>query len=319
MVTYTCAAKHLCGMMGCPLTKPQHHCMQCGGPTHSAALCGVLWSDRDTSAILIEKDVCSERAQGLWDSNTSMMCNFCVDDLKDGHLKPSVQKGGRRTSRASRSSYPRSVQERGRRTSRASRSSRPRGVAPISVAPIIPPIIALDDAPDLPTEDIHSGLCNVSAEQPSEDATTPALNPIKSIWACEKMTKKIIGDVDGWNCGWCMNDFKPVHATRAMAHVLKLPNNGVITCKAVIPHPYFHRYYELHNRKINRRDASNTSLTRISDGINKRQAICLHGSEETAALVDLSDVIDVDAASTISSVTGASSAQRSKKSRVSLM
>ena len=270
--------------------------MQCDGPTHSAAFCGVLWSDRDTSTILIEKDVCSERAQGLWDSNTAIMCHFCVDSLKNGHLKPSSQ-------------------EQRRRRPRASRSSCPRGIAPI---------IALDDTPhtptpDLPSEDLHSGDCNVSAEQRLEDVKTSALKPIKSMWECEKMTKKKVGVIDGWNCGWCMTDFKPVHATRAMAHVLKLPNKGIVTCKSVIPDPYFHRYSELHKRKTNKRDASVLVKNRISDGINKRQAICLHGSEEAAALVDLSAINDVDAASIMSSVTGSSSLPRSKKSRVSIM
>ena len=133
------------------------------------------------------------------------------------------------------------------------------------------------------------------------------------------MTKKKVGVIDGWNCGWCMTDFKPVHATRAMAHVLKLPNKGIVTCKSVIPDPYFHRYSELHKRKTNKRDASVLVKNRISDGINKRQAICLHGSEEAAALVDLSAINDVDAASIMSSVTGSSSLPRSKKSRVSIM
>ena len=286
-----CAAKHLCGMTGCPIINPQHHCMQCGGPTHSAAFCGVLWCDRDTSTIQIEKDVCSERAHGLWDSNSAIMCHFCVDSLKNGHLKPSAQ-------------------ERGRHSPRASRSSRPRGVAPIIALNDAPPTLT----PDLPSDDLcsDSGDCNVSVEKPLR---------LKSIWQCEKMTKKKVGDMDGWSCGWCMTDFKPVHATRAMAHVLKLPNKGITTCGAVIPAPHFHRYSELYKRKANKRDARRRVKVRISHGINKRQVICLHGSEEAAALVDLSEseIIDVDAASTISSVTGSSSLPRSKKSRVSIM
>ena len=288
-----CAAKHLCGMTGCPIINPQHHCMQCGGPTHSAAFCGVLWCDRDTSTIQIEKDVCSERARELWDSNSAIMCHFCVDSLINGHLKPSAQ---------SKSSRPRRVApivainvERGRHSPRAASSSRPRGVAPI---------IAIDDAPPSPTPDL-----------PSDDLVVR----LKSIWECEKLTKKKVGDIDGWSCGWCMSDFKPVHATRAMAHVLKLQNKGITTCKAVIPAPHFHRYSELHTRKIAKRDASIRVKDRISHGINKRQAICLHGSKEAAALVDLSEIIDVDAASTISSVTGSSSLPRAKKSRVSIM
>ena len=278
-----CAAKHLCGMTGCPLINPQHHCMQCGGPTHSAAFCGVLWSDRDTSTILIKKDVCSERAQGLWDSKSAIMCHFCVDSLKNGHLKPSAQ-------------------ERHRNSIQGSTSSHTRGVAPI---------IDIDGASPIDTVDLHS-----------EDES-PALKPVKlkSIWECEKMTKKKVGNLDGWSCGWCMTDFKPVHATRALAHVLKFPNKGVTLCKAKIPVQHYSRYAELHRRKTAKRDANTRIKDRISDGINKRQASCLHGSiDEAADVVDLSsDVIDVDATSGISSVTGSSSLPRSKKSRVSIM
>lgn len=263
-----CAAKHLCGMTGCPIINPQHHCMQCGGPTHSAAFCGVLWGDRDTSTILIEKDVCSERAQGLWNSDAAIMCHFCVDSLKNGHLKPSAQ-----------------------------------------------PIIALDDAPSTPTPSILT----VDLLTPTPNLASDDLSPLKSIWECKKMTKKKVGAIDGWNCGWCMTDFKPVHATRATAHVLKLRNKGIVTCKAVIPNAYFHRYSELHKLKTDKRDASIRVKERISDGINKRQAISIHGSEEAASLVDLAEIIDIDAASTISSVTGTSSLPRWKKSRVSIM
>ena len=84
MVLYQCVAKHLCGMTRTPITNPQHHCMQCRGPFHSAVLCGVLWSERDRSTILIRKVDCSRHAQSLWVSATAAMCFACVEKLDSG-------------------------------------------------------------------------------------------------------------------------------------------------------------------------------------------------------------------------------------------
>ena len=45
---------------------------------------------------------------------------------------------------------------------------------------------------------------------------------------------------------------------------------------------------------------------RIDNAVNKKQAIALHGSSVSAGLAKLNEVIDVDAQTTVSSVTGVS-------------
>lgn len=58
------------------------------------------------------------------------------------------------------------------------------------------------------------------------------------------VTKKGV-DKDGWNCAWCGDDFVPVHATRAVTHVLKIRNEGIAICKAAIPDANRERYLAL--------------------------------------------------------------------------
>ena len=91
-----------------------------------------------------------------------------------------------------------------------------------------------------------------------------------------------------------------------MSHVLKIPNKGIVVCPAHITESYFHRYSCLLNSKIDRKGATKRARDRISDNISKRQAICLHGSAEAAANASLLEIIDMDAQSALSSVTGIS-------------
>ena len=37
-----------------------------------------------------------------------------------------------------------------------------------------------------------------------------------------------MNDKDGWECGWCGKFFTPLHATRALKHVLKIKKGGII-------------------------------------------------------------------------------------------
>ena len=286
MVLYQCVAKHLCGMTRTPITNPQHHCMQCRGPFHSAVLCGVLWSERDRSTILIRKVDCSKNAQSLWDGDTAAMCFACVEKLDLNRSEPSAVET--------------------RRKSRRQCGEVPTPTAiPTNVITVAPPTTAL------PTEfvgpDVYSGDCSVSAEQRVEDAKPRAkLATLKSMWDYERITKCKVGEADGWQCGWCNKQFKPLHATRAMSHVLKIPNKGIVVCPAHITESYFHRYSCLLNSKIDRKGATKRARDRISDNISKRQAICLHGSAEAAANASLLEIIDMDAQSALSSVTGIS-------------
>ena len=49
----------------------------------------------------------------------------------------------------------------------------------------------------------------------------------------------------GWKCLWCSNVFVPVHATRALCHVIRGKGGGIKPCKASIPANYFARYQAL--------------------------------------------------------------------------
>jgi hypothetical protein len=46
----------------------------------------------------------------------------------------------------------------------------------------------------------------------------------------------------GWKCLWCSDVFVPVHATRALNHVIRFKGGGIKPCKASIPANYLARY-----------------------------------------------------------------------------
>ena len=73
--------------------------------------------------------------------------------------------------------------------------------------------------------------------------------PLRNIWECKMITKCTVTkkgvDKEGWNCAWCGEDFVPVHATRAVTHVLKIRNEGIAICKAAIPDENREPYLEL--------------------------------------------------------------------------
>jgi hypothetical protein len=58
----------------------------------------------------------------------------------------------------------------------------------------------------------------------------------------------VINDNDkvGWRCLWCGNNFFPVHATRALFHVLKMKQGGIAICNGVVDEAHLQRYRLLH-------------------------------------------------------------------------
>ena len=46
----------------------------------------------------------------------------------------------------------------------------------------------------------------------------------------------------GWKCLWCSDVFVPVHATRALYHVIWVKGGGFKPCKASIPANYLAQY-----------------------------------------------------------------------------
>ena len=63
-----------------------------------------------------------------------------------------------------------------------------------------------------------------------------------SIWDCPHINKFTLEENEvvknGWRCDWCMNSpamFSTFSATKALAHVLRLPGSNVRPCTGVIP------------------------------------------------------------------------------------
>lgn len=78
MITYTCAAKHLCGMNNpsATATSPQHHCLECrkglcGSP------CGELIGELPLD-ITIPYDSLCESGKLLYKSHSALICTICI-------------------------------------------------------------------------------------------------------------------------------------------------------------------------------------------------------------------------------------------------
>jgi hypothetical protein len=75
----------------------------------------------------------------------------------------------------------------------------------------------------------------------------PPLPALNSVFDCHNIELCIVGGKTGWKCGWCDKNFSPVHATRALKHLLKIKKYDIQVCKAVIPSQYPVQYQELHD------------------------------------------------------------------------
>jgi len=76
-----------------------------------------------------------------------------------------------------------------------------------------------------------------------------ALPPLKTIFDCDMIEKGVVindNDKVGWRCLWCGNNFFPVHATRALFHVLKMKQGGIAICNGVVDEAHLQRYRMLH-------------------------------------------------------------------------
>ena len=83
---------------------------------------------------------------------------------------------------------------------------------------------------------------------------------------------------DGWECPWCLRQFVPVHATRYLHHVLKVPHQGIAICHAVIPANSLQAYWDLYNRNVGRAVARRQANTDVQGYVVNKQ---------DAAVVDL--------------------------------
>ena len=99
-----------------------------------------------------------------------------------------------------------------------------------------------------------------------------------SIWDCphiHKFTLEKNGVVkNGWRCDWCMNPpamFSSFSATKALAHVLRLPGSDVRPCTGIIPESVMLGYKDLYSRKMESSRSRSGNKSSISDSIENIQ------------------------------------------------
>ena len=95
-----------------------------------------------------------------------------------------------------------------------------------------------------------AGMVDMAGDGEDDDvvemAETP-LPPLKSVFDCPNLELCLLNGKNGWKCLWCDTSFTPVHATRALAHVLRKKRCNIQVCMAIIPKQYQVRYQALHD------------------------------------------------------------------------
>jgi hypothetical protein len=79
------------------------------------------------------------------------------------------------------------------------------------------------------------------------EPVSPPLSALNSVFDRHNIELCIVGGKTGWKCGWCDKTFSPMHATRALKHLLKIKKCDIQVCKAVVPPQYLIRYQALHD------------------------------------------------------------------------
>jgi hypothetical protein len=99
-----------------------------------------------------------------------------------------------------------------------------------------------------------------------------------SIWDCPHINKFTLEEngvvKNGWRCNWCMTPpamFSSFSATKALAHVLRLPGSDVRPCTGIIPETVMLGYKELYSRKMESSRSRSGNKSSISDSIENIQ------------------------------------------------
>ena len=118
-----------------------------------------------------------------------------------------------------------------------------------------------------------------------------------SIWDCPHLNKVTLEEngvvKNGWRCDWCMNPpamFSTFSATKALAHVLRLPGSNVRPCAGIIPETFALGYKYLYTRKIEAgRSRSNhkNSMTYSIENIQERMGGAISVASTASAGVRL--------------------------------
>ena len=102
-----------------------------------------------------------------------------------------------------------------------------------------------------------------------------------SIWDCPHLNKVTLEEngvvKNGWQCDWCINPpaMFSFSATKALAHVLRLPGSDVRPCTGIIHETFALGYIDLHTRKMEAglsRSNKKYSMTDSIQNIQERTA-----------------------------------------------
>jgi hypothetical protein len=121
-----------------------------------------------------------------------------------------------------------------------------------------------------------AGMVDMAGDCEDDDvvemAETP-LPPLRSVFDCPNLELCIANDgKNGWKCLWCDQSFTPVHATRALAHLLKKKKCDVRVCKAIIPPQFLVRYEALYDASKQSKDARKRHHEFVMDNVDNDQS-----------------------------------------------
>ncbi len=102
---------------------------------------------------------------------------------------------------------------------------------------------------------IMDAVCGGLGGMPSLEVPRANLNVI---WDCSQINYVSLTGLDGkiqlgWRCSWCQSGgqmFKTPHATKALAHVLRIPKSDICVCTGHILESYMASYRDLYERTV---------------------------------------------------------------------
>ena len=78
-------------------------------------------------------------------------------------------------------------------------------------------------------------------------------------------------NLTGWKCRWCSDVFVPVHATRALYHVIRFKGGGIKPCKASIPANYSARNQAMRDDGSSKSDSKKRGVEVVDDIVMMQQ------------------------------------------------
>ena len=90
-----------------------------------------------------------------------------------------------------------------------------------------------------------------------------------------------------WRCDWCMNTpamFAAFSATKALAHVLRLPGSDVPPCTGIIPETFALGYKDLYKRKMETGRSCSNNKTLLQIPLKRMAGAMLAASAKSGAM-----------------------------------